>query len=149
MLSRARELAADNGFENVEFRLGEIENLPAADGSVDVIISNCVINLSPEKQRVFREAFRVLRPRGRLVVSDMVATAELPDVMRSDPNLYTACIAGASLIDDVEAMLEEAGFVGVRIKPKDESRQFIRAWAPGLRVEDFVVSAIIEAAKPM
>jgi SAM-dependent methyltransferase len=149
MLSRARELAADNGFENVEFRLGEIENLPAADGSVDVIISNCVINLSPEKQRVFREAFRVLKPGGRLVVSDMVATAELPDVMRSDPNLYTACIAGASLIDDVEAMLEEAGFVGVRIKPKDESRQFIRAWAPGLGVEDFVVSAIIEAAKPM
>jgi hypothetical protein len=79
----------------------------------------------------------------------VVATAELPDVMRSDPNLYTACIAGASLIDDVEAMLEEAGFVGVRIKPKDESRQFIRAWAPGLKVEDFVVSAIIEAAKPM
>ena len=90
-----------------------------------------------------------MKPGGRLVVSDVVATAELPDVMRSDPNLYTACIAGAPLVDEVKAMLEEAGFVDVQIKSKDESRQFIREWAPGMGVEDFVVSAIIEAAKPM
>jgi arsenite methyltransferase len=149
MLSKARELAAGNGFENVEFRLGEIENLPAADCSVDVIISNCVINRSPEKQRVFQEAFRVLKPGGRLVVSDVVVTAELPNALRSDPDLYSACIAGAPLVDDVEAMLAEAGFMDVQIRLTDGSRRFIREWAPGTGVEDFVVAAIIEAAKPM
>lgn len=148
MVSKARRLAAENGFENVEFRLGEIENLPVADNSVDVIISNCVINLSPEKARVFEEAFRVLEPGGRAAISDVVATAELPDEMRDDLRLYTACIAGASLIDDLEAMLERAGFVNVQIEPKDESKAFIREWAPGMSIEDFVVSAIIEAEKP-
>jgi SAM-dependent methyltransferase len=148
MVSKARGLAAENGFENVEFRLGEIENLPVADNSVDVIISNCVINLSPEKARVFEEAFRVLKPGGRVAISDVVATAELPVEVRDDPSLYTGCIAGASLIDDLEAMLERAGFVNIQIEAKDESKAFIRAWAPGMNVEDFVVSAIIEAEKP-
>jgi SAM-dependent methyltransferase len=148
MVSKARRLAAENGFTNVEFRLGEIENLPVADSSVDVIISNCVINLSPEKERVFREAFRVLKPGGRVAISDVVATEALPDKVRDDLSLYTGCIAGASLIDDLEAMLERAGFVNLQIEPKDESKAFIREWAPGMNVEDFVVSAIIEAEKP-
>jgi SAM-dependent methyltransferase len=148
MVSKARRLAAENGFENVEFRLGEIENLPVADDSVDVIISNCVINLSPEKARVFKGAFRVLKPGGRVAVSDVVATAELPDEVRDDLSLYTGCIAGASLIGDLEEILERAGFVNVQIEPKDESKAFIREWAPGMNVEDFVVAAIIEAEKP-
>jgi ubiquinone/menaquinone biosynthesis C-methylase UbiE len=148
MVCKARGLAAENGFENVEFRLGEIENLPVADNIVDVIISNCVINLSPEKARVFEEAFRVLRPGGRVAISDVVATAELPAEVRDDLSLYTGCVAGASLIDDLEAMLKRAGFVSVQIEPKDESKAFIREWAPGMNVEDFVVSAIIEADKP-
>jgi len=148
MVCKARRLAAENGFENVEFRLGEIENLPVADNIVDVIISNCVINLSPEKARVFEEAFRVLKPGGRVAISDVVATAELPVEVRDDLSLYTGCIAGASLIDDLEAMLKRAGFVSVEIEPKDESKAFIREWAPGMNVEDFVVSAIIEADKP-
>ena len=147
MISKARANAAHAGFTNVEFRLGEIENLPAADNSVDVIISNCVINLSPEKPRVFQEAFRVLKPGGRLAVSDVVATAQLPDEMKKDLELYAGCVAGASPMDEVEHMLKEAGFTDIRIEPKDESRAFIREWAPGMNVEDFVVSATIEAVK--
>ncbi len=149
MVTKARRLAAEHEFTNVEFRLGEIENLPVADGSVDVIISNCVINLSPRKRHVFEEAFRVLKPGGRLAVSDVVATAVLPDEMKADLELHTGCIAGASLVDDLERVLREAGFVNVRIEPKDDSREFIREWAPGMSVEDFVVSATIEARKPL
>jgi ubiquinone/menaquinone biosynthesis C-methylase UbiE len=148
MISKARENADQGGYHNVEFRLGEIENLPLADQSVDVIISNCVINLSPDKERVFRETFRVLRPGGRLAISDVVATTSLPETVRHDVTLYTGCMAGASLIDEIESMLASAGFMDIRLKPKDESRSFIRDWAPGSQIEDYVVSATIEAVKP-
>ncbi len=148
MLAKARENAAKAEYTSVEFRLGEIEHLPVADNSVDVIISNCVINLSPEKQQVFNESFRVLKPGGRLAVSDVVATAELPDEVKNDLALHAGCVAGASLISDVEAMLIKSGFSKIRIQPKDESREFIRTWAPGRHIEDFVVSATIEAVKP-
>lgn len=147
MVSKARRNAASAGVTNIEFRLGEIENLPVADASVDVIISNCVINLSPEKPKVFKEALRVLRSGGRLAVSDVVATAQLPDEMKSDLALYAGCVAGAASIDELTDMLKEAGFTNIRIQPKDESRAFIRDWAPGMRVEDFVVAATIEATK--
>lgn len=148
MLSKARNNAAKGGFANVEFRLGEIEHLPIADNSADVIISNCVINLSPDKPQVFREAFRILRPGGRLAISDVVATVELPEAMRNDPALIAGCMGNASLIEALEAMIEAAGFVDVRIEPKDESKEFIRDWAPGHNVTDYVVSASIEAVKP-
>lgn len=148
MLSKARRNAEKGKFTNVEFRLGEIEHLPVADNTVDVIMSNCVINLSPNKPQVFREAFRILKPGGRLAISDVVATREMPDEMRNDPALYAGCMAGASLIDDLEAMMAEAGFTDVRIEPKDESREFIRDWAPERGVEDYVVSAYIMARKP-
>ncbi len=148
MVSKARQNVASVGFKNIEFRLGEIENLPVADASVDVIISNCVINLSPEKPRVFRETLRVLKPGGRLAISDVVATAQLPDEMKKDLALYAGCVAGAASIDELVDMLRKAGFTHIRIQPKDESREFIRDWAPGMRVEDFVVSATIEAVKP-
>src|SRR5438045_9049925 len=118
MLREARENAQKNGFTNVEFRLGEIEALPVADNSIDVIISNCVINLSPEKQRVFDEAFRVLHPGGRLAVADMVATAPLPDDIKSDWAAYTGCMAGASQVADVEQMLRNFGFNGIKIDKK-------------------------------
>src|SRR5215216_2299157 len=133
MLGKARENAQKNGFTNVEFRLGEIEALPVANDSVDVIISNCVINLSPEKQRVFREAFRVLKPGGRLAVADIVATAPLPEHIKTDCAAYTGCMAGASEIIELEGMLEEAGFKEIKIAPKDASRSFIREWLPGKR----------------
>ena len=147
MLSKARRNAAQGRFGNVEFRLGEIENLPVADASVDVIISNCVINLSPDKPRVFREAWRVLKPGGRLAISDVVASTELPASMRDDPYLHSACVAGASLIGDLETWLADAGFGEIRIRPKDESRNFIKDWVPGRGVENYVLSATIEAIK--
>ena len=148
MISKARANAEKSGYRNVEFRLGEIENLPVADGSVDVIISNCVINLSPDKSRVFAEAFRALKPGGRLAISDVVAFAELPDNVRQDMALYTGCVAGASPISEVEGMLHKAGFEKIRVAPKDESKTFICDWAPGLPITDYIVSASIEAKKP-
>jgi SAM-dependent methyltransferase len=147
MISKARHIAAKGGFTNVEYRLGEIEHLPVADNSVDVIMSNCVINLSPEKAQVFREAFRVLKPGGRLAVSDIVTTAPLPDEIRSDMALYTECVAGAASIDELEEMLRAAGFVNVRIQPKDESRALIRDWIPGSNAADYILSATIEGIK--
>ncbi|CAA7601509.1 Methyltransferase domain protein [Acididesulfobacillus acetoxydans] len=148
MVSKARKNAAATDYHNVDFRLGEIENLPVADNSVDVIISNCVINLSPDKQRVFDEAYRVLKPGGRLAISDVVASAPLPAEIRKDLELYAGCMAGASLVDDLEGMLQKSGFRNIRIRPKSESREFIREWAPDRQIEDFVVSATIEASKP-
>lgn len=148
MVSKARANTAKTGFRNVEFRLGEIEHLPVADNTIDVILSNCVINLSPEKHKVFDDAFRVLKSGGRLAVSDVLATAELPEEVKNDLALHAGCIAGASLISDVEAMLRNSGFRDIRIQPKDESREFIRTWAPGSNIEDYVVSATIEAKKP-
>ncbi|MBU0485348.1 MAG: arsenite methyltransferase [Proteobacteria bacterium] len=148
MISKSRRNAAQTGFKNVDFRLGELENLPVADGIINVIISNCVINLSPEKERVLREAFRVLKPGGRLAISDVVATAELPAELKKDMAFHTGCIAGASSIEALESMLQQAGFAQIRIKPKAESRTFIREWMPGSKIEDYVVSATIEAVKP-
>lgn len=115
MLERARENARRGGYRNVEFRLGEIENLPVADGSVDVVISNCVINLSPDKPRVFREAYRVLKPGGRLVVTDIVLRGELPQKVRESTAAYVGCIAGAALREDYLRMIEEAGFQEVEV----------------------------------
>ncbi|MCK4573352.1 MAG: arsenite methyltransferase, partial [candidate division Zixibacteria bacterium] len=149
MIGRARENAEKGGYWNVEFRLGEIEHLPVADNSADVIISNCVINLSPDKASVFRDAFRVLKPGGRLAVSDVVATAELPEKIRNDMAMYSGCISGAASIDNLQKMMAEAGFENISIKPKNESREFIREWAEGSRIEDYVVSALIEAVKPL
>ena len=148
MVAKARKNAGEAGYANVEFRLGEIEHLPVADASVNVIISNCVINLSPDKGQVFREAFRVLRPGGRLAISDVVATAPMPDEIRKDLALYAGCLAGAAAIDHLEAMLREAGFHQIRIQIKEESRRFIRDWAPGRKIEDYLASASIEAVKP-
>jgi SAM-dependent methyltransferase len=147
MISKARHNAEKGGFSNVEFRLGEIEHLPVPDASVDVIISNCVINLSPDKAQVFRDSYRALKPGGRLAVSDVVASTELPEPMRNDPQLHAACVAGASQVDELQRLLAEAGFSDIRIQPKDESREFIRDWVPGKRVEDYVLSATIEAVK--
>ncbi|MBL4633448.1 MAG: arsenite methyltransferase [Kofleriaceae bacterium] len=148
MISKARKNASKGKYQTVEFRLGEIENMPVADNTADVIISNCVINLSPDKARVFTEAFRILKPKGRLAISDVVATAELPEEMKNDKDLLAGCMAGAIDIAALERMMKDAGFTEVKIEPKDESRDFIRDWAPGRNVQDYVVSATIEAVKP-
>ena len=148
MVAKARKNAQKGKYPNVEFRLGEIEHLPVADATADVIISNCVINLSPNKPQVFKETFRVLKPGGRLAISDVVATIELPEEMRNDEQLIAGCMGNASLIGDLEKIIQEAGFIDINIQPKDESREFIKDWAPGRGVEDYVVSATIEAIKP-
>lgn len=148
MVSKARRNQAKGGYSNVEFRLGEIENLPVADASVDVIISNCIINLSPDQWQVFREAFRVLKPGGRLALSDILATAPMPESVRKDLVLYAGCVAGAALIDDAKESLRAAGFANIRVEPKPQSRDFIRECFPGRGVEAYVASATIEAVKP-
>lgn len=147
MIDKARQNAAKGGYSNVEFRLGEIENLPVADRSVDAIISNCVVNLSPDKEKVFREAFRVLKPGGRLAIADILASTPMPDSVRRDLELYAGCVAGASLIDDVKKLVREAGFVDIRVELKPQSLDFIREWFPGRAIEDYIVSATIQAVK--
>lgn len=115
MLDRARENARKGNYTNVEFRLGEIENLPAADNSVDVVISNCVINLAPDKSRVFKEAFRVIKPGGRLMISDIVLLKELPEPVRDSIEAYVGCIAGAEMKDEYLRLIKNAGFSDVRV----------------------------------
>lgn len=149
MLAKARENAEKMGLTNVEFRLGEIEHLPLADNSVNVILSNCVINLSPEKAKVFGEAYRVLKPGGRLAISDVVATADMPDQLREQAAMFTGCIAGAERIDRLEKILAEIGFKDVRIRVKSHSRELVSNWFPGSGAENYVASADIEAIKPL
>jgi len=148
MITKARQNKAKGGYTNVEFRLGEIESLPVADSSVDVILSNCVINLSPDKGKVVRDAFRVLKPGGRLAISDIVALAPIPENIRKDVELYTACGAGAALVEDVKAMLKATGFRNVRVELKPESRELILEYFPGRGLENYFASASIEALKP-
>jgi SAM-dependent methyltransferase len=147
MVMRARANAATMNARNTEFRLGEIEHLPVADSSIDCIISNCVINLSPDKQQVFHEAYRVLKHGGRIAVSDVVETAPLPDEWKNDSVLHSKCALGAGTVEEVEMMLHNAGFRAIRIVPKDESKEFIRTWDEKKNIQDYIVSAHIEAIK--
>ena len=148
MLTRARAAAERMKLAHVEFRLGEIEHLPVADGEVDVILSNCVINLSPQKERVFREAFRVLAPGGRLAISDTVAIAPLPEDLRARLDALAGCVSGAALVSDLERMLRDAGFTQIDVDVRPESATFIRDWFPGSGAENYVASAAITATKP-
>jgi ubiquinone/menaquinone biosynthesis C-methylase UbiE len=147
MLLKARKGAKDGGFANVEFRLGEIEHLPVADGTVDVIISNCVINLSPDKPQVLRDAWRILRAGGRLAISDVITIGELPEDVRNDLDAYAGCVAGSVSLPHYKEMLIEAGFSKVEITVNEGSVGYIRDWFPGTGVEKYVRSATIEALK--
>ncbi|OXS57382.1 arsenite S-adenosylmethyltransferase [Cohnella sp. CIP 111063] len=147
MVSRARHNASKNEYTNVEFRLGEIEYLPIHSETIDVILSNCVINLSPDKQQVFHEAYRVLKSGGRLAVSDIVTTAELPAEIKDDLDSLASCISGASTIEEVKEMLRKSGFVDISVEPKDESREFIKDWVPGANINEYIQSAVIKAIK--
>jgi SAM-dependent methyltransferase len=119
MIEKAKTNAVKGGFENVEFRLGEIENLPVSNDAVGVIISNCVINLSPDKKQVFKEAFRVLKPGGRLMVSDLVLLKRLPEAIRQSVEAYVGCIAGAVMKDEYLAIMNAAGFRDVTVIGED------------------------------
>jgi SAM-dependent methyltransferase len=148
MLAKARANAERVGAANVEFRLGEIEHLPIADNTADVVISNCVINLVPDKEQVYREAFRVLKPGGRIAIADVVNTAPLPTELASDATLLCACLAGAATTRQIEGWLAVAGFADIHITLKLGSRELVESWAPGRGIEDYAASATIEARKP-
>lgn len=139
MIKKAKENAKKNGYTNVEFRRGDIEDLPVTENSVDVIISNCVINLSPDKKRVFQEAFRVLKPGGRIIVSDIVLHKELPDFIKDSVESYVGCISGASLKNEYLKFIKEAGFKEVTVT--DETSFPIE-----VMISDSTVQAIIKKA---
>ncbi len=159
MVERARSIARKNGVRNVEFRLGEIENLPVADNSVDIVMSNCVINLSADKPRVFREIYRVLKPGGRIAVSDTALLKKLPRKMLESVEAYVGCVGGAMLVDEYKKIVKESGLKDVRITVKGSScidpnmRDPVgRAVLDGLpeneSLEDYVVSVYVEGHKP-
>src|SRR5450432_4065921 len=145
MITRARTNARTLDAKNVDFRLGEIEHLPVADGTVDVILSNCVINLSPEKSAVFREAFRVLRVGGRLAISDVVAIAPIPPELQTQAAALASCISGAAHVDEVKHMLTEAGFKSIVVKIAPRSAEIVSSWLEG--ADRFIASATIEARR--
>lgn len=148
MLETARDAAERNDASNVEFRLGEMEHLPVADETVDVVISNCAINLSTDKRQVFREVDRVLKPGGRLAVSDVVKTGPVPDDVDLDPDAFAGCIAGAVPVNALRRMLEDAGFEDVNVAIEAGSESFISDWAEDYDPSEFLASARIEARKP-
>ncbi len=147
MISLARKNRETAGAKNVEFRLGEIEHLPVADNTADLIISNCVINLSADKSQVFREAFRVLKPGGRLAVSDILALKALPDEIRQDLNLVSACIGGAATVEETKELLKAAGFKEIRIEAKPVDPELVETYLPGSRTGEYVAPAEITAIK--
>jgi arsenite methyltransferase len=147
MIAKARDNLQRGNYANVEFRLGEIEALPVADNSVDLVISNCVINLSLEKPRVFREAFRVLKAGGRMAITDMVAIRPLPQSIRMQLNAIGKCIGGAALADELKMMLKDAGFRGVEIAPRDKPQPRISQRTKDHNAGEFVASAFIAAYK--
>jgi SAM-dependent methyltransferase len=149
MVSRARQNAAKTKLANVEFRLGEIEHLPVADRSADVIISNCVINLSPDKGAVFREAWRVLRPGGRLAISDVVAFGPMPEAIKRDLALYTGCVAGAATVEETKALLAAAGFVDIKITVNQAATDAMAELVPEHDLRSLGGSASIEARRPV
>lgn len=146
MVEKARDNARRVEAVNVDFRLGEIEHLPVLDASIDAILSNCVINLSPDKASVFREAFRVLKAGGRLAISDVVATKAMPPDVAKNLEAYTGCVAGAASVDTIRALLTEAGFEDVTIRVREGSGEFLESCMPGSA--DYVASATIEGRKP-
>lgn len=147
MLDRARENRRRNGVSNVEFRLGEIEHLPVADESIDVVISNCVVNLSPEKDRVFEEVWRVLRPGGRMAISDVVRTAPFPASIENDPEALASCVAGAATEEELTEHLESTGFEEISIEPDGSSASYISEWDDGIDLSERLISASITARK--
>ncbi len=148
MVATARANAGKFEATNVEFRVGEIEHLPVADGTIDAILSNCVINLSPDKAAVFHEAFRVLKPGGRLAISDVVKVQSLPKALEDNVAALTGCVSGSATVETIQVLLREAGFERISVDVIAESREFIRDWIPGSGVENYVASARITAVKP-
>jgi ubiquinone/menaquinone biosynthesis C-methylase UbiE len=148
MVALARGNAGKGKFDNVDFRLGEIEHLPVEDNSADAILSNCVINLSPDKPQVYRDAYRVLKPGGRLAISDLVAVKAIPPAVKRDSEKHSGCVSGASSRQVLQRILKGAGFRDICVTVKEESAEFIKNWFPGSGVERYVRSAAVTARKP-
>jgi arsenite methyltransferase len=164
MVARARrslpEYRRRSGLDNVEFRLGEIEHLPVADASVDVVISNCVLNLSPDKPGVWREIARVLRPGGRVAISDLALLRPLPEPIRADVEAFIGCVAGAALVEDMRRMIADAGLIDIVLTPKPQYIEAMQHWEdplyrriierlpPGTTPGDYITSLDIAARKP-
>lgn len=144
MVAKAQDIAKSQGYNNVEFRLGEIETLPLGDKSVDAVISNCVINLSADKSRVFEEAYRVLKPKGRLMVSDIVSERPLPDALKSDPDAWSCCVGGALEQKDYLNKIEQAGFKQVQVL--SEKRFYVEFGDNGQK--ECLISLTVKASKP-
>lgn len=148
MVAKGRKNAGKMQAGNVEFRLGEIEHLPVSDSSVDVIISNCVINLAPDKEPVCKEALRTLKPGGRLAISDVVAIKPLPAQMKQDMDLWAGCAAGALLKEELESLLASLGFQEIVVDIDESSRSLVHSWAPDKNPEEYLASGRIQAVKP-
>lgn len=150
MIQKAKDNAKKNHISNVEFRLGEIEKLPIENDFIDVVISNCVINLSADKPQVFREIFRVLKPGGRIAISDITLLKPLPKNIRESIDAYVGCVSGAILMDDYQQMIEDAGFNHVALKPDTKDpmgKAMLEGLGSGEFLAEYVVSAIIEGLK--
>ena len=147
MIKKAKENAQNNGLENVEFILGEIEDLPLADNSVDVIISNCVINLSPAKQKVFAEAKRVLKSGGRLAISDILKAEEFPAEIKANLDNYSSCVTGSIAEDKLLSILEKLEFKNIEIERKSHSDEIVEDWISGIDINQYIYSAYIRAEK--
>ena len=147
MVNKSRVMSKKNKYKNVDFRLGEIENLPVADNTADVIISNCVINLSPNKQRVYNEAYRVLKKGGRIAISDIVLIRELTEEMKKDEKLYCGWVTGASSVEELRSYLEKAGFSHISIETQEVSKAYAEKWAHNLNVGEYIMSSSIKAIK--
>lgn len=147
MIEKARSNAQKNGIDNVEFILGEIEELPLADNSIDVIISNCVINLSPAKEKVFAEAKRVLKIGGRLAISDILKAGDFPEELEVDLDNYSSCITGSIAKDKLLSILEELEFENIEVERKNNSDQIVEDWVSGIDINNYIYSAYIRAEK--
>jgi len=145
MVRLARNNAKRSGYANVEFRLGEIEYLPVANDSIDVILSNCVVNMCADKDKVFEEAYRVLRQRGKLCLCDFLLYAPLPKNLRDELNSLIGCMDGVVLVETMRAKLRNAGFSNITIKPKE--RGCLCTWLPGKNIERYMAPFSIEAVK--
>jgi ubiquinone/menaquinone biosynthesis C-methylase UbiE len=148
MISKARKSAEKNEFTSVDFRLDEIEHLPIADNAIDVVISNCVINLSTDKEAVFAEIFRVLKPGGRMAISDIVRSREFPEEIKNDIKSYSNCIAGALHYEELEKILKDENFKDISIEGKENSDEIVSDWSSQSNIEDIIFSAYITCQKP-
>lgn len=147
MISKSRVIARKNSYKNVDFRLGEIENLPVADSTANVVISNCVINLSPNKQRVYNEIYRVLKKGGRIAISDIVLMKALTEEMKQDEKLYCGWVTGASSGEELREYLEKAGFSEISIETHEVSKEYAEKWGHNLKVGEYIMSASIKGRK--